>query len=362
MAIAADDEWRSPADALAYDTLLLQSVFSRLRRRNAADGILELEYYSKQEVIDELEVHEQRKLLRRRPNLRKLHTRLASLTNIQESVSLDMFRITRVRDKTISFEMAAAMLRELCRSQLDAEAERQRLLRLHYKPMWCTCDPKMKLRSPATTYNVCFKPPHVLTAREKLARERLAKCIAERALVVAQLFVQQLLAPYFQVHRRRSQATPVNASADPMETEPATSPTRTRRRPTNHKVPAASLTLVDDARRVEALKLQLLYPGLTVTDDDDELILPCSLANATDEEGFIVAVESAGDVEIAKRLWAQGPLRDALRAVTEDVATPDHKLPRHAQPQAPTTKAGQLLASYRVWMTKHRTKTLKRLK
>ncbi|RLO00688.1 hypothetical protein DYB28_006283 [Aphanomyces astaci] len=156
MGMPHDVEWRSAEDALAYDVLLLKSVFTRLRRQSADEGILELDLFSKQQVIDELEVHEDQKLLRHRPNLRKLHTRLSSLNNIQESISFDTFRVTRVRDKTLSFDMTSALLKDLCRSQLEAESERRRLIR--YKPMWCTRDAKLADNHPAATYNVRPSP------------------------------------------------------------------------------------------------------------------------------------------------------------------------------------------------------------
>ena len=147
-----EGEWRSAADALAYDSALLQSVFTRVRRRNAKAGHLELEYFSKQEIIDELQVHEGRKLLLCRPNLRRLHTRLASLTSAQECLSLDAFRVMRVRDKSLCATEAQSLLRELYRSDIQAEEARRKAI--PYRPMWSARDPKMKLRSPATVYNV----------------------------------------------------------------------------------------------------------------------------------------------------------------------------------------------------------------
>ncbi|KDO34273.1 hypothetical protein SPRG_19094 [Saprolegnia parasitica CBS 223.65] len=127
------------------DLLLLGSVFARLRRKRAAD---------QQQVLDELVAHEDGKLLRMRPNLRAFHTRLASLSNIHESASLNMFRITRVRDLTISQTMACELLTKLITpSILSADAADAR--RRHpYKSQWCVFDAKLRSKSPATDYKV----------------------------------------------------------------------------------------------------------------------------------------------------------------------------------------------------------------
>ncbi|KAH9107843.1 hypothetical protein AeMF1_016889 [Aphanomyces euteiches] len=304
------DEWRSPEDALAFDTLLLRSVFTRLRRRNIENGILELEFYSNQEVIDELEVHQGKKLIRQRPNLRKLHTRLASLTNIQESVSLDAFLTTRVRDKALSFDMAKNILAELCRTQLEAEAERLRILKLNYKPMWCTRDPKMALRSPATTYNVCFKPPTLLSIREKQQAERVAKWSREKAAVVARLFVEDLLQKLFPPRVRRQGQTKEEA-VELTPSRAATPPIRPRKKKAPATITTRSVPREDDPQRLTVMKLQLLCPGL-----GQDLELPWSLPDANDMEVFVVAAESGGDQLTAARLWSQPHMRETLHKIS----------------------------------------------
>ncbi|ETW05884.1 hypothetical protein H310_03537 [Aphanomyces invadans] len=366
-----DAEWRSPEDAVVYDSLLLRSVFTRLRRQSANDGILELDLFSKQQVVDELELHEGKKLLRRRPNLRKLHTRLSSLTNIQESISLDAFRMARVRDKTISFDVANELLHELCRSQLEAEAERKRGLAVAYKPMWCTRNNKLADNHLATTYNVGCKPPHTLTSREKLLLERRVQCTHDKAKVVAQLFVQTLMQTLFPPREVRGLPGRPSTAANPCDdarmrskTPPATAKLKKMTPALARKTSIASPA--QEQQQIANLRMRVLCPGYDPDNASQWRNVIGSggaFDNATDAEVFVTAVECAGEPSMAQKLWAQPHFRSAVSlCCTRDPATKatlgGGDSFRSASTQDATTTV--LLDAYRTWLTTYRTKAMSR--
>ncbi|ETV87205.1 hypothetical protein H257_02176 [Aphanomyces astaci] len=386
MGMPHDVEWRSAEDALAYDVLLLKSVFTRLRRQSADEGILELDLFSKQQVIDELEVHEDQKLLRHRPNLRKLHTRLSSLNNIQESISFDAFRVTRVRDKTLSFDMTSALLKDLCRSQLEAESERRRLVR--YKPMWCTRDAKLADNHPAATYNVCYRPPHTLTSREKLAVERRAKWTRDKAAVMAQLFVQGLMQTLFLPKAPRGLPSCPTTATDPIDDHdvgglktPSVKTKRHKGKPLARR--SSFMSSKQEQQDVASLKLRILCPGYD-PNAPPWRSATCGGAfnDATDAEAFVAAVESAGVPSIARKLWAHATFRSAATACARRVescasshsnnpATFPHDRPLStATTPASSSSSSRLTAStdmllldtYAAWQGQYRTKTIPHLR
>jgi len=138
-------EWRSPADALKYDHRLLYSIFRRLSREQNGETM-----FSKHDIVRALETQDG--FLQKRPNLRGFHTRVASMLTEKEVASLELFRVNRIRNRTMSYADAREILEEVCRHRVIA-AELP-MDEATYKPMWCVKDPKMKLHSPATTYQV----------------------------------------------------------------------------------------------------------------------------------------------------------------------------------------------------------------
>ncbi|OQS02567.1 ubiquitin fusion degradation protein [Thraustotheca clavata] len=328
------NEWRSPREALEMDVRLLYSVFVRLRSKYK-DEQLNLEYFSKQQVLDELVEHENGKLLRMRANLRAFHTRLASLSNIQESVSLNMFRITRVRDLTISFDIARTLLVKIVTPLIEAADKAEVKRRNPYKPMWCIADPKLAMKSPATHYKVCEQSPRAQTALEKRLLQQRQLLISEKAKPLARSFVQELIrqALASRVPRRK---TPQITKRQFYEENPAIKlPDSVILTKIVNKQPHSGVrkiherkrilkAVVNEAEQLLDLRLQLLCPGVDLSARKMPQLSPPA---SHDAEVFITFAESSGHLPEAERLWSHYKFQTKVN----DIATL-HKIENPNEP------------------------------
>ncbi|OQR85468.1 hypothetical protein ACHHYP_11808 [Achlya hypogyna] len=353
-------EWRDPRAALAWDIALLQSVFTRLRRKHALDQV-NLDFFSKQQVLDELVAHEGGKLLAMRANLRAFHTRLASLSNVQESVSLDLFRITRVRDPTLSFPLARALLETLASPAI--EAADAAACRPPYRSLWCVHNKKLASQSPATDYKVCEPRPRALSAAEKRHLEQVEKWTSERAKALARHVVQSLLRQCVSSNapRRRTPATAADRlrrdaplpepsrAAEPLPSSPKPVSSAARKLMKQRR---ASIVAQKEVERMTDLRLQILCPGFS------DLLpeLPDAAPMPHPIEAFIALAESAGKADAASRLWAHYKVQAVLHEVVAAY------LVEHPLASNETDHRDAFLACFFTWHKELRTRTLKLLR
>ncbi|KAJ0402974.1 hypothetical protein P43SY_009231 [Pythium insidiosum] len=390
-------DWRSPEQALEWDLQLVESVFRSVIRQYAAQHLARQERLadhhrhthsmlagatetSNQEdandsvvtrpvLIGNIEHRLVAKAdflvglktaghyLEKRPFLRSLYTSLACCSNEQEMASVSSYVKHRLRDRTISYAMVRAQLRDIYQRHVDLLAFEAKVVAFKEaakaQSIWCVRDPKAICKRPSQFYGVHNIPK----TKKQLERERQIVLTNATAVVnnAVALVISQLVnnvRPTSGARSSRGPSRPGSSRQDHGGVTKAAS-----RRGVNAAMAARAKTkreleLIDSRKR--DLRVQIFVPGYLSTRSSSTFgsIDRESLENSSSttdlhrrQMELLALAEANGDARIAQQLLLHKIPHSGFRRVTEHLSNLGKE----------TTNAWEVL---KLWKTVYRNHTV----
>jgi hypothetical protein len=365
MVIHTQVDWRTPTQALEWDTALVRGVFWHICKRYDQEAEAKLarqarhalsksttnndqEDYQREAPPQEATAYvlEEHRLvakadvliglratehfLDKRPFLRSLATMLACCSNEKEMESVESYVKYRLRERTISFAMVRDQLEEIYKKHVDLVAFEAKVEEFkasaRAKSTWCVRDPKAIRKSPSQLYGIHNLPPKPKTQKQ-IEMER--QLITSHATAVVNNAITLVLSQLVDAARPKSRQRSAKSS-----------------RPENVSrgggTPPAKLSAAAKAKqkreqqyaeaRCKALRLQVLVPGilhtrqstdfgcLPIPSNVDADILEVRRTKQAKQLELLALIEANGDHVIADRLMQQLIPRSGFVRVVEHLS------------------------------------------